>query len=434
MKEQERCAGNLMPARIGLIGLTTVIGLALTLTVVLAQSPNFGLSYKSGPEYTKLNDVITYTVVAINTGDPVQTVALSDALPSGLEFVAGSCTYDDGSFVWPCLSSPPGPLWEKDFAPGAHITTTLAAKVTASTLHWPLVNHAYLSWGGGQQEVAFTTTVLSAVPEFTLFYQPKPPNADTGGLITYTIVAVNTGDSVSDVVLSDTLPGGVEFVSRSCFYDVKPSSGTGSLRFDCIDNDLVSWERRALWLQDMPHGSRITTTFLVTVTVPEGSARWPLVNCAYLGWDIIEEEACYTSLANPTVYVHLPLVLRNYWSDLYEPNDTPPQAYGPLVSRKVYQAYVWDIMDQNDYYYFRPITNTEVTIELTNIPPGTDYDLYVYYYDGQTYQQVAKSRRSDNADEDVAFIPEAGEKYYIRIFQFEGFSREQPYHLVATYR
>lgn len=434
MKEQKCCAGNLMPARIGLIGLATVIGLALTLTVVIAQTLNFGFSYMTGPQYARPNDVITYTVVAVNAGNILErNVILSDVLPSGTLFITDSCTYDYGYGDQP-QCGPPSQMWEMDFFPGTRITTTFAATVTADTPHWPLVNHAYLSWSTGQKEMVLTTTVLSAIPLFDLSYQPKPPNADTGGLITYTIVAVNTGDSVSGVIFSDTLPGGVEFVPGSCFLDVKPSPGTGSLRFDCIDNDLVPGKRGALWLQDMPHGSRITTTFLVSVTVPEGSARWPLVNCAYLGWDVIEEEACYTSLANPTVYIHLPLVLRNYWFDPYEPNDTPLQAYGPLVSGQVYRAYIWDIMDKDDYYHFTPITNTEVTIELTNIPPGTDYDLYVYYYDGEAYQQVAKSERYDNADENVAFIPEAGEKHYIRIYQREGFSREQPYHLVATYQ
>lgn len=438
MKESKYRTGIQMPTRIGLTVLATAIGLALTLTVVLAQSPNFTLSYKIGPQYAKLNDVITYTIVAVNTGDTwVPSVVLSDVLPSGTLFITDSCTYDYGYGAQiPC--GPLNAMWEMGFYPGTRITTTFAATVTAmttGTLHMPLTNHAYIGWDSGQQVLSSTTTLLSAIPEFDFFYAPNPPNADTGKVITYTIVAVNTGDSVSDVVLSDTLPGGVAFVPDSCTYVIVPPDSL-SLHLRC--NNLLPGQRQLVWQENMSHGTRITTTFMVTVTVPEGSARWPLENCAYLGWSAIQEELCSTSLANPTVYVYLPLLMRNYKHDNYEPNDIPEQAYGPLVSGQVYRAFIWDATDQDDYYHFTPLTDTlDVHIELTNIPTSRDYDLYVYYYDSG-YQTETFSIQGGNLDESVDFTPVAGRQYYIRVYsniaQGGGYSDEQPYHLVATYQ
>lgn len=433
--------------RIGLIILATVIGLLLTLSIAIAQTLSFNSSYKAGPQYARYNDVITYTIVAVNTGSAyVPDVSLSDMLPSGVTVITNSCTYDVGYGSPPLPCDPLNAMWEIDFFPGTRITTTFAATVTASvtgTAHLPLVNHAYINWDSGQQALTATTTVLSAIPEFEFFYEPRPPYADTGGVITYTIVAVNIGDSVSNVVLSDTLPNGVAFVPGSCTYAVTPP-GSLSVHLPC--NDLIPGQKRLAWQEEMSHGTRITTTFLATVTVPEGSARWPLPNCAYLGWSAIQEEICVTSLANPTVYIHLPLVMRNYKRDPYEPNDIPEQAYGPLVSGRAYRAYIWDATDQDDYYHITPLTDTvAVDVQLTDIPIACDYDLYVYYYDPNDptctyngYCIVGISAELSNTDENVTFTPTVGQQYYIRVYSDiaggGSYSDEYPYRLMTTYQ
>jgi uncharacterized repeat protein (TIGR01451 family) len=434
MKKQKAGMITSTAVRIGLIVLAIVAGLMLTILVALAQTLYLDLSYMTGPEYAKPDDVITYTVVAINVGAPVQNVVLSDVLPSGVEFVPSSCSYEEDGYVWDCDVDAPNPIWRnKNFAPGEIITTTFAVSVSARTLHWPLVNHAYLSWDGRQKEMVVTTTVLPAIPEFSLFYQPRPPYADTGGAITFTIVAVNDRDPVFGVVLSDTLPSGVAFLRGSCHYDIGPNPEPGSLNIPCFDNDLVPEERRKVWEENMGRGTHITTTFVVTVTVPEGSSRVPLSNCAHLGWQIVQEEACYTSYANPTLYAYLPLIVRSYAKDLGEPNNTPEQAFGPLISGHIYWAFIWDEADTEDYYHFTPTTTDEVSVELSNIPVGHDYDLWVYSYDGK-YNLVDYSNNTGNADEYITFVPVSGEPIYVRVWPFDGFGNTQPYHLTVTYQ
>jgi hypothetical protein len=135
-------------------------------------------------------------------------------------------------------------------------------------------------------------------------------------------------------------------------------------------------------------------------------------------------------------YVYLPLALRQwswwYQHDRYEPNDTPSQAWGPLEPNTVYDdAYIWNAADQNDYYHFTPATAKDVETTLTHIPEGTDYDLYVYYYDhmDEQYVQVGVSNNLGTSDESVKFKPVPLRKYYVRVNQYDGFSSDQPYHL-----
>jgi hypothetical protein len=134
--------------------------------------------------------------------------------------------------------------------------------------------------------------------------------------------------------------------------------------------------------------------------------------------------------------VYLPVTFRTwarwYQDDRYEPNNTIDQAYGPLLSGELYEAYIWNAQDKSDYYYFTSSSGVPVQIALTNIAPGADYDLYVYEYDGQ-YRLIASSDGTGNVDEKISFAPVQGRTYYVRIYQFDGFSNQQPYHLRVVY-
>ena len=279
MKRVTYCPRVPAARRVALTVLATAIGLLLALVVVTAQAPpDFDSSYKTGPQYADLGDVIHYTIVAVNTGGPVQNVVLSDSLPSGVQFIPGSCTYTYDGQSWNCGDL--HQMWQANFASGDRITTTLAVRVTASTAQWPLVNRAYLSWDGGQKEMVFTTTVGTPPPDFSLSYKTGPHYAKTGDVIAYTIVAVNAGGPVQNVVLSDTLPSLVDFVPGSCRYSYDGQS------WACGGLD-------QLWQRNFATGDRITTTFAVTVTA--GTATLPLKNCAYLSWDGSQEEICFTT-------------------------------------------------------------------------------------------------------------------------------------------
>lgn len=436
MRKLNQCAGIPMSARVGLIVLATAVGLMLTVVAVAAPtSPNFDASYKTGPQHARPDDVITYTIVAVNNGDLVQNVVLSDALPGGVVFAPGRCTYVDADYPdYPlnCDSLAPARMWQQNFPPGKHITTTFVVTVTADTPHSRLVNRAYLNWDGGQKEMVFTTTVLSAIPNFKDSYKiSNPQEVMMGDVITYTIVAMNTGDTVTDVVLLDDLPGGVEFVLGSCTYDIGPDPQPSSLDLPC--NSSFPTESQ-VWQEDLATGTHITTTFAATVT--EDAAQGPLENCAYLNWDIIQKEMCFSTTVKTHIY--LPLIMRQwvwwYQYDIYEPNNTRQQAYGPLVSNQVYEAYIWDELDKSDYYSITATSSNTIIVDLWNIPDGCDYDLYLY--DTPTGPApIASSNQYGSVDEHISYpSPTVGTIYYIRVYAYSDFNNQQPYRLKVIYQ
>lgn len=138
------------------------------------------------------------------------------------------------------------------------------------------------------------------------------------------------------------------------------------------------------------------------------------------------------TIVDDDYHVYLPLLRTD--ADLFEPNNTPGDAYGPLDSGGVYCAYIWDGADSDDYYHFTPTTDGEVRATLTNIPEHCYYDLYVYRHDGSQYVLVAYSNNPGNADESLTFSPTPDEKYFIRVYPYAGSSNQQCYHLRVDYR
>lgn len=136
-------------------------------------------------------------------------------------------------------------------------------------------------------------------------------------------------------------------------------------------------------------------------------------------------------------WVYLPLAVRSwvwwYAKDIYERNDTPAEAWGPLASEYEIEAYIWDATDRDDYYFFQPSTAGQVKVSLSNIPSDVDYDLYIYYHDGNAYQIAAYSNLTGSPTEAVEFLGTAGRRYFIRVYPYSGFSSTQPYSLIATY-
>lgn len=147
--------------RIGLIVAATVFALGLTVAVVLAQTPNFDQSYKSGPAFADAGDVITYTIVVVNTGDPVEDVVLSDTLPGGVTLLNCSVyTEPVGTLLLPC---DPTEIWTLDFGTGERITTTVSVQVDVGTLLFPLFNTAHVSWDSEILDLSFGPTVVNPV-------------------------------------------------------------------------------------------------------------------------------------------------------------------------------------------------------------------------------------------------------------------------------
>jgi len=194
-----------LAARIGLAVGASLIGLMLAIAVVVAQGPSFQLS-KTGPLFADTGDIITYTILVVNSGDSATTATLSDTLPFGTTFV--NCFYEKTGYtpVSPCTL--PNPLWQESIDPGGRITTTLVVRVTGGTMNWPLVNCAQLGWDSVQQQTCFTTTLnpphvympivmrnFTPMPDLRVTsLTVDPPNPAAGDPVTITVVVENVGE------------------------------------------------------------------------------------------------------------------------------------------------------------------------------------------------------------------------------------------------
>jgi hypothetical protein len=189
--------------------------------------------------------------------------------------------------------------------------------------------------------------------------------------------------------------------------------------------------------------------WLPSTTETSGLFKAPLADTWYAFRVTAYDRAGNSAQALTTAYVepqHAYLaVLSNRWRDwyrhdVYEPNDTPPDAFGPLKSDQTYQSYIWNEEDVSDYFWFIPVSTQQVRISLTNIPAGKDYDLYVYYHEDGLYKLHRASNYSGSGPEYIAFIPEPntaygpGTKFFVRVYPFDGFGNNQPFHLKVIYR
>ncbi|MBN1429250.1 MAG: trypsin-like peptidase domain-containing protein [Anaerolineae bacterium] len=113
--------------------------------------------------------------------------------------------------------------------------------------------------------------------------------------------------------------------------------------------------------------------------------------------------------------------------DPYEPNDDYSQATGPIVSGSSIQAYIsWE--KDIDAYFIQTETTQAITAKLTNIPPGTDYDLYLL--DRTT--TLAKSE-TQGSEELIEYSPPQAATYWIVVYSYRGASSTIPYTLTITY-
>jgi uncharacterized repeat protein (TIGR02543 family) len=110
-----------------------------------------------------------------------------------------------------------------------------------------------------------------------------------------------------------------------------------------------------------------------------------------------------------------------------EPNDAHEQANGPIVPTLVYYGTFLSGDDVDDYYFFDLTTARRVTLWLTNIPSGQNYDLILR---DASLTVKGYSGNLSNADEYIrtdTILP-AG-RYYIQVHHRSSGGSTQPYRL-----
>ena len=113
---------------------------------------------------------------------------------------------------------------------------------------------------------------------------------------------------------------------------------------------------------------------------------------------------------------YLPVVMKNYvcTPDPYEPNDQWEDAY-LLASNTTLPANFCEEGIKDEYTFSISNLGTAIVIDLTSIPSGCDYDLYLYR-DSDRVTSVARSDNDGNANEHIAYNPTVTGQYYVLVY------------------
>lgn len=164
-----------------------------------------------------IGDQLSYDIVVKNTGDATATnVAISDDLPAGLTGITASYTAGASGQVTVAGQQVRGTI--PSLAPGASSTLTVKATVGTSTPLGNLRNSACAVATSSNQACDWddTTITKQTKPILTITKDDGQGDVTLGQNLTYGIVVKNTGDgAASNVVVSDPLPAGLDFVSGS---------------------------------------------------------------------------------------------------------------------------------------------------------------------------------------------------------------------------
>ena len=194
--------------------------------------------------YANIGDILTYTIPVRNLGNTTaQTLVLIDTIPNGTSYIAGSLS-QDGVTVSGVngLISATLPL----NLPVNKITT-ITFKVQINTIPCPnpipnsaLVTSSFITdstttpnrTGSSSTNTNIVFTVLNTASLSGSVKYTDKSYANCGDVITYTIVAPNSGTTIAqNVIFKDTIPNGTVLVPTSVYINgvqqlgVNPSSG-----------------------------------------------------------------------------------------------------------------------------------------------------------------------------------------------------------------
>ncbi|MGI6590307.1 MAG: Spy0128 family protein [Eggerthellaceae bacterium] len=209
-----------------------------------------------------VGDTLTYSITWRNgTGDKAK-VSITDAVPAGTEYVDGSASNggtldtNDNTVKWD--------LGEQ--GANASGTVTFQVKITKAVLDLPatVVNNTAKVKIGDDPAVD-TNKVTNPVDEKTVANEAGQDmdggTVTVGDVLTYTVHYTNGENNASDVIVTDTIPTGTEYVKDSADHN-------GS--YDATANKLT-WT-----IKDVPAGNSGTVSFKVKVTkaaVKQGTVK-----------------------------------------------------------------------------------------------------------------------------------------------------------------
>jgi uncharacterized repeat protein (TIGR01451 family) len=207
-----------------------------------------------------VGDQITYTLVVANTGPDTATgVTVLDLLPTGVTFVsasAGQGAYDNVTGIWD--------VGTVAFSATATLNITVTVAIPGQIENTATVDGDQFDPNDGNN--SSSTTHRANAADLAIVKSVSDAQPDLGEQITYTLIVANTGpDTATQVVVTDSLPAGVTFVSAIA------SQGT-------YDNVSGIWTVGSI-------ASAATATLTITVTVTSVTSVTAITNTATVTGD-----------------------------------------------------------------------------------------------------------------------------------------------------
>ena len=255
----------------------TGFGLVQADLAVHALLPELVIAKGDAPDPVALGGTLTYTLAVTNVGTATSTlVKIKDTLPGGVSFVSATTTAGTVSQSGSTVTFDLG-----DLAPGGMATGTL---VVVPTVTGTITNTASVSSNEPLPNTTHgTSTQQTFVPALVLTKNDAPDPVTLGDHVTYTLTVTNVGAATSTAVtITDTLPGGVSFISATTTAGTVSQSGS-TVTFD---------------LGDLAPGGTATSTIVVVPT-----AVGTITNTASVSSDEPLPDTIHNSITQETTVV-----------------------------------------------------------------------------------------------------------------------------------
>ncbi len=200
---------------------------------------DLAVSKKAATNAVFVGSNLDFTIIVTNRGPSTATnIVLTDTLPSGLAFVSAQTTQGTTGTNGNTVTCNIGNL-----ANNATATMTITVAATSPGL---LFNMAAVTSSiadpASANNSAFAGVVVNDAADLSVSKTASPNPAFTGSNVTFTIIVTNRGPSTAtNIVLTDSLPSGLAFVSAQTAQGAcSETNGTVTCALDNMDSNATA--------------------------------------------------------------------------------------------------------------------------------------------------------------------------------------------------